>query len=353
MSGEVEAEAADLQAARASRERRCAETVWATLKQCGVVPTPRAYEVLFAHFNGTEPEITRRLLPLLSGGKVLLHEHLEELHESHLATAQGRAEAMEAGAQALTEVADDLLEQIGSSRHSLRGYGGHLAHWAAELPYQTSVEGLLKAVTILSLETGRTGERNRLLEEQLSAASGRIERLRRDLADARREAEEDPLTELPNRRAFERTLRRSVAQARAGSGIPFTLLMLDVDHFKSFNDRYGHRTGDNVLRVVGKLLNDGVKGRDTAARFGGEEFAVLLTDADLRAGAAVADRIRASVETRRLVKKHTRAPLGQITVSVGVAQHRPGESGTRLIQRADEALYEAKRAGRNRVCEAP
>lgn len=331
------------------RDRWCAEAAWTTLQARGVVPTPRAYEVLFIHFSGTDPEISRRLLPLLCDERAILDEHLEELHELCRANARDSDETVDASAQALTDTAEGLLEDIGSNQRSLCGYGHHLALWATQLRQQASVEELLKAVTVLSLETGRAGERNRLLEEQLSAATVRIAKLRRELADARREAEVDVLTGIPNRRAFERSLRRTVAEAEAGAGGPFTLLMLDVDHFKRFNDLHGHRTGDNVLRVVGRLLADGVKAGDTVARYGGEEFAVLLADADLRVGAAVADRIRTSVEACRLVKKDSREPLGRITVSVGVAQYGPGESGSDLIHRADEALYEAKREGRNRV----
>lgn len=124
-----------------------------------------------------------------------------------------------------------------------------------------------------------------------------------------------------------------------------TLLMVDVDHFKRFNDEHGHRTGDQVLRLIGRLLTDNIKGRDMAARYGGEEFAVLLAGADLHAGASVAQQLCERLSAQRLIKRGTGDDLGRITISVGVAQHRAGDSGAALVERADQALYQAKRAG--------
>ena len=126
--------------------------------------------------------------------------------------------------------------------------------------------------------------------------------------------------------------------------------MLDVDHFKRVNDTYGHHTGDLVLRLIGRLLSESVKGRDTSARYGGEEFAVLLIGADLKAGATVANRIRFELQTKHLVKKRPTDEFGKITVSVGVAQFRAGDTMTSLLDRADAAMYQAKQLGRNQVC---
>ena len=127
-------------------------------------------------------------------------------------------------------------------------------------------------------------------------------------------------------------------------------MLIDADHFKHVNDTYGHKVGDLVLRLIGRVLASNVKGRDTAARYGGEEFAVLLTGADLHAGAIVAEQMRAALDGRRLVNKGSGQQVQGVTVSVGIAQFRPGETSATLVERADAALYRAKRGGRNRVC---
>ena len=128
--------------------------------------------------------------------------------------------------------------------------------------------------------------------------------------------------------------------------------MTDIDHFKAFNDNFGHLTGDQVLRLVAMSVKANVKGQDTAARYGGEEFAIILPNTVLRSAITVADHIRKAVMTKELMKRSTGEHLGRITISLGVATLRKGDTIASLIERADSCLYAAKRHGRNRVmCE--
>ncbi len=129
--------------------------------------------------------------------------------------------------------------------------------------------------------------------------------------------------------------------------------MFDIDHFKSFNDSYGHLTGDQVLRLVGISLKHTIKGQDITARYGGEEFAVILPNTALRQALTVADHIRRAVMAKELKKKSTGEILGRVTISAGVSMLRPGDDTDALIERADACLYIAKRSGRNQViCES-
>jgi diguanylate cyclase len=128
--------------------------------------------------------------------------------------------------------------------------------------------------------------------------------------------------------------------------------MADIDHFKSFNDHYGHQTGDQVLRLVALSVKQNVKGRDVAARYGGEEFVVALPSTSLQSAITVADQIRRAVMTKELMKRSSGERLGRVTISIGVAVMRPSDTPQLLIERADMCLYAAKRHGRNRViCE--
>ena len=167
----------------------------------------------------------------------------------------------------------------------------------------------------------------------------------------RNESLTDPLTSLANRKYFDSALEKFIAQSRAG-GEPLALLLTDIDHFKAFNDTFGHLTGDQVLRLVAVAVKQNVKGQDIAARYGGEEFAIILPNTPLRAALTVADHVRRAVMTKELMKRSTGEHLGRVTISVGVATLGNEDTGQSLIERADNCLYAAKRNGRNRVmCE--
>ncbi len=172
--------------------------------------------------------------------------------------------------------------------------------------------------------------------------------LQQNLDAVRNESLTDPLTSLANRKSFDEAFAAAIESARERNE-PICLMLTDVDHFKKFNDTYGHLTGDQVLRLVAIAAKQNVKGQDIAARYGGEEFAIVLPNTPLRAGIAVADQIRRAVMSKELMKRSTGEHLGRVTISIGVASLRPTDTAATLIERADTCLYAAKRHGRNRV----
>ena len=189
-----------------------------------------------------------------------------------------------------------------------------------------TIDSLIDAIATLSSETARASERNRVLEQQLSLSASRITRLRQSLAEVRQEAATDALTGIANRRAFDIKLKRAIGQARSDAGSVFSLLLLDVDYFKSFNDSHGHKAGDLALRLIARLLTDNVKGRDTVARYGGEEFAILMMGAASAAAVVVARQISKALSGKRLINRTSGQDMGQVTVSIGVVQVCIGDS---------------------------
>ncbi len=155
----------------------------------------------------------------------------------------------------------------------------------------------------------------------------------------------DPLTGLNNRAALDLALEREVEQA-SRLGTPMSLLILDTDGFKEVNDTHGHIVGDRVLRAIADALAKTVRNTDAIHRYGGDEFVVTLPSADAQGALCVAERIRTTVESLRITQGNVHI---MASVSVGLAEHRPGEGFAELFQRADQALYRAKELGRNRV----
>lgn len=338
------------EADRMARVRKFGVAVWTEMELLGIQPTPCAYEVWFTYRNGTNAALSQRVGKLLAQGESLPPEVLDTLHSELIQHPDVDVEALSGSVDEMQSLAQGLVDQVASGQASMSGYGDVLSSWAENLPRETTVGGLVAAVSTLTAETIRAVERSRLLEQQLSASVVRIAKLRRSLADVKQEVTTDALTGIANRRAFDAKLKRAVALARSEPASLNSVLLLDVDHFKRFNDTYGHHTGDLVLRLVGRLLSDNIKGRDTVARYGGEEFAILLTGAGQEAASVVARQICRALSSKQLVSKPSQGTVGNITISIGVAQHRPGESMASLIERADAALYRAKDLGRNQVC---
>jgi len=164
----------------------------------------------------------------------------------------------------------------------------------------------------------------------------------------------DQLTSIPNRRNFDIRIEEQWGYARRKNH-PISVLMLDIDHFKRYNDTYGHQQGDETLKVVAASISKALfRSTDTAYRWGGEEFAILLVETSLESAAIVAERVRKNVETT-LVPNLSGGDSLSVTVSVGVASAQPGADVdiAHMIKQADMALYAAKESGRNRVCTAP
>lgn len=329
--------------------RRWAARAWLEMDNAGVLPTPQNFDLWFTHVSGANPELSQQIAAV-AGGQPVTPAALQDLH-ARFGAAKTDVDAIVERAEAIQRGAQSMITLVAGNIEHLHHYGNTLSHWSARLNEDRTLENLLQAVTILSAETAKASERNRALEQQLAAATARIARLKDGMEELRREATTDTLTGLVNRKAFSTRLRRALADART-DGFGVSVLMIDVDYFKRVNDTYGHAAGDLVLRLIGRLLGESVKGRDTAARFGGEEFAVLLVRADLKGATTVANQIRVAVESKQLFRKRVSDEAVRITVSVGVAQFRPNETAAALLERADAALYQAKSLGRNQVCAA-
>ena len=260
--------------------------------------------------------------------------------------------------KALERIRQELRHLIVSMQGEFERSGGNLSSYATRLSHFAEVLDNDSDPTKMAAETRRMfdGTRSmeashRQFESSVSGMVQEVETLRLQLEQAKRESLTDALTGIANRKAFDSALAQSIETAQETTA-PFSLLMLDIDHFKQFNDTYGHLVGDKVLRFIASILYHCIKGSDLAARYGGEEFAVILPNTPLRGATTVAEQIRKLISAVELKDKESGKLYGHITASIGIAEFHPEEAASSLIERADKALYTAKRKGRNRVEQA-
>jgi diguanylate cyclase len=244
---------------------------------------------------------------------------------------------------------DSVLQLLAAASRDHSAYRQTLSTASGELEDSKLAQDAIKTLVNQMLNATHAMEaRTQSLEVQLQTSSREVMDLRERLEASQRDTLTDHLTGIPNRRAFDMELRDSIERSRA-SAEPLSLVMFDIDHFKLFNDTWGHQTGDQVLRFVANCISEGVKSSDTGARFGGEEFAAILAKATLAEAVTWAGRICTKVGSKKLIKRSTGGHLGVVTISAGVAEFKPEESAAQFLRRADACLYAAKHAGRNRV----
>lgn len=329
------------------RAQAYAKTALALMSERQVPPTPENFELFYAYAAGDNPATARVLGDLIVARRPLTPQMLTELRDRFFGNSRVETAVNSIG-DAITETMAGVVTRLAAAERDAVAYGRTLSAASGQIDDAQSKDSLQKLVAGLIGATRTMEERTRNLESELQRSSHEVNELRTKLDDVRKESLTDPLTGIPNRKAFDNDLRDAVRQSR-DTGEPLCLLMCDIDHFKAFNDTWGHQTGDQVLRLVAGCLSENVKGRDTAARYGGEEFAVVLRNTALADAVGLANQIRLYVERKKLVKKSTGDILGSISISVGVAQLASQETVAQLVQRADACLYGAKSAGRNRV----
>ena len=309
--------------------------------------TPDNYTVWYTHVSGRDLDLSRMIAILEDNGQDFTDVVCSDLYNKFFTTGVDEAMLNDTTDRIENEL-QRILNYVGEAGQGAAEYGTTLANVQGDILGSKDMSSLKTAVTKVLTETREMEKTNAVLENKLADSTEEIGQLRDDLEDMRKEALTDALTGIANRKLFDMELRSQAREAME-SGENLCLLMLDIDHFKVFNDNYGHQTGDQVLKLLATTMMKAVKGNDIPARYGGEEFAVILPRTDLSEAIKVAESIRQRVSSKTLVNRATKEDLGKLTVSIGVGQFNLGESLTDLISRADQALYRAKSSGRDLV----
>jgi diguanylate cyclase len=330
---------------RPEREQAFARTALAQMSEYAVIPTPENFELFYGHASGENPVIAQVISQMIAARTPFTPEILLDLRLRCLSSAR-TARVMDNLDTGMGEVINSVLGRLEAAGRDAADYSDTLSAATGKLGTDHSPADLRKLVDGLMAATREMENRTKSLESELQQSSEQVTELRGKLDNVRKESLTDPLTGIANRKAFDAAMEAAMA---ASAEETVCLLICDIDHFKKFNDSWGHQTGDQVLRLVASCLSDNVKGRDTAARYGGEEFAVVLRGTALKDAVHVANQIRLAVQGRKLVKKSTGDVLGTITISIGVSVIANPDTAEAVIRRADACLYGAKQNGRNMV----
>ncbi|MDX2074740.1 MAG: diguanylate cyclase [Alphaproteobacteria bacterium] len=313
-----------------------------------IPPTPENYTVWYHYAAGKNASLKEEIDRVIAQKIPFTVSLNASLYQRFFVTDRNNKMVDDAAITA-QKMLKDVLKAVGDFSGDTQDYNKDLGHYIETISKDYGDADVKDIIKELVGATVNLKERGEQMNQRLEESKLEIDKLRQNLQQVTSEAQRDGLTGLFNRRTFERMLEEYMATMQEQRA-DLCLIMLDVDHFKKFNDTYGHLLGDEVLKIVARTLTDSLKGRDVVARFGGEEFVVVLPSTPMDGAMRVADAIRLSIANKELKRKDTGQNFGQITVSLGISRYRHGvDDIPALIKRADEALYESKRLGRNRV----
>ena len=311
-----------------------------------IAATPSNYALWYTYADNTIPELNQELDYILESFGFCPAAKGEQLYKDYIASKAETSihelrQNVELLVHEISSSMDDTLSDASAFSQVIDKSFANLEKVQSE---NLSIDEVMGVIRQLVNESEDIRHSTRFLNKQLNNASQEISRLKSQLAQVHKAALFDSLSGLYNRRAFDDDLA-SLMQSEQS----LSLIFLDIDHFKVFNDEYGHLFGDTVIRAIAKRLQTSCQGGITAYRYGGEEFALLVPHKSLRVARQFAEMLRTSIEKLNVKDRRTSEQVSSITASFGVAEKMPKDTPESLVERADRKLYEAKKMGRNRV----
>jgi diguanylate cyclase len=329
-----------------------ARKVILTMSRNDVPLSPENYWVWFDYVTGRNQALCNEIDEHLKKETTFSESVNRELYDRHVGPWHN-ANVMDEVSQELQLILQESLEKITATGSDTKEYAGKLKDFLSGLETKNRDPSALKEMIItLLVDTRAMEQSSKELREELQKAEKEATELRDRLRRVEREATLDILTGLHNRQYLEKELA-ALYEGYQRNRSSFSVIMIDLDHFKVVNDTYGHKVGDAVLQFIGGVIKGAVKGRDFPARYGGEEFLILLPATSCANASKLADQLREEISRKPLTIRQSGERIGSVTVSAGVAEICRGDTVDTLLERADQALYLAKGQGRNNVkCEA-
>ncbi|WP_407527838.1 diguanylate cyclase GefA [Vibrio parahaemolyticus] len=311
-----------------------------------VAATPANYALWYTYVDKTIPELNFEMDEVLEHYGICPPAANKQLYNNYVASrAETSLEDLKTNVEVLLHEVSSSMSDTLSDTSSFSAMVDKSFNKLEKVEDNSlSIEEVMVVIRQLVAESHEIRHSTKFLNRQLTNASEEISRLKHQLAEVQKDALFDGLSNLYNRRAFDTDLSMLINANQA-----MTLILLDIDHFKAFNDNYGHLFGDTVLKAIARRLQQSCRDGVSAYRFGGEEFALVVPNKSLRIARQYADTLRRMIEKLRVRDKRSGTQVHSITASFGVAEFEVGDTVDSLVNKADKQLYEAKQLGRNRV----
>lgn len=308
--------------------------------------TPPTYAVWYEFLAGINPQLTEAMNKLLGDKGLLTTEMAQNFFDLYI--SEGNPQAQAAFRVSMQKLLDNMSKFAESTGSETDRFSAGLQKYGETLNKGVDASSLKNMVGEIMQDTQNMRSSVESLQGKLHESKGEVEKLQQELQNARSEALVDPLTGVFNRRGFDAQMKKLLANPDL-QGRRVCFMMLDIDFFKKVNDTYGHLFGDKVIRGIAAALTARVKGQDSVARMGGEEFAVILPDTPMQGAYSLAEQIRQSIEKSKIRRSEKQDVVEGITISIGIADCEIGGDWNDALSRADEALYVSKTQGRNRT----
>src|SRR3989339_831632 len=307
---------------------------------------PVNYTVWYEYVAGKNMKLKKAIDASLDAAGPISADNVESLYQKYVADGDRIVIS-----KLLTKIAlmlKDITGHVLETEGDLAGHGqnlGELANQISEAHNYNQIKGIVDQMIVETKELVDSGKR---LQTRMKISSEDLKQLQQELEKSQQEAQTDALTSLLNKRGFEKRFELERIRAKQNE-TPFSIIMVDIDHFKKVNDTFGHLVGDSLLKSVANILKSQLRKNDIASRYGGEEFLILLPETGIDGATAAAQKIKDNLAKKEWKLKETGESMGRVTVSMGIALYRLNEPEEALIKRADDALYLAKNNGRDRI----
>jgi diguanylate cyclase len=322
----------------------------ALIKGLKLPATPRIYEFCYAYTTGDYPSLNMAINDLLSRRIAIGDATIRQIGAKYIPQSQN-GERIEHVGSRVKEVISEMLGALGTIINAEGTFSSDIDEAGEKLAAAKNRQALIEEIKAMMQSAQRLGDEQRRLEERMNTSVDEIGDLRDQLQKIRTASMTDPITGLPNRRSFERSLEKALAQWK-DQGTTGCLVLCDIDDFKKFNDTWGHLTGDQVLCLVAMELKQKAGKAGVVARPGGAQFAIILPGAPIESARVLAEQIRSAVMSRDITMRSTSQRLGRVNLSFGAVAAHANETPETMVVRVETCLRAAKDRGRNRVvCE--